>query len=609
MDPDGPGSRILAELIAWQALSKAFLETPDGVAAIDTIQQILRDSNRIEVFTAACQAMCDMDLREWLPRITSPALVLGGDEDLMTPWDQGPGGAGQQAIADGIPGAEKHVIRGSNHSTIFDNTAEHNRVVIDFFTPARPRRAAAAAVGEGAAAESLVPAVEEYGVEPIPRGAPHGRLARPLRDQLHLLPQPGHVPARRARRRAGGLPLWWAVAAMVLGQALAFALLLPIAEVGVDHGLPGQVALRATLGFWGARLLSSPYRVVAATYWFAAQALTSAYGFQAIVQAMTGHRLPLVPVAIGLAFVHAALALLGFDVMRYVLRVVLPLSLALTGVLLALYLASDDPRFAAHRVFRSPDQHFTWVGFATYVTVMCGASLTLVTNVADVCRYTRSGRDMRIALLRLGGDERGRHHVRRRLRGGGHRREQSLRRGRRPDERRRGARRRPRRDRRPVPGRERDERLHGRALARELGAEPGPAPRQRPRRRRRDRPLRLPGLRRPRAEVDRASRQRGGAADRRHPRGLPASSGGRQVDVAALYEPHGRYRYLRGVNVAAVAATAAAVGVYYACRTPGSRSPGASASARSRTSCSRRCREPSSPASGPRPETSVRWAE
>src|SRR5581483_1316834 len=44
LDPDGPGSRILAELIAWQALSKAFLETPDGVAAIDTIQQILRDS-------------------------------------------------------------------------------------------------------------------------------------------------------------------------------------------------------------------------------------------------------------------------------------------------------------------------------------------------------------------------------------------------------------------------------------------------------------------------------------------------------------------------------------------------------------------------------------
>jgi pimeloyl-ACP methyl ester carboxylesterase len=154
MDPEGPGSRILAELIAWQALSKSFLETPDGVAAIDTIQQILRDSNRIEVFTAACQAMCDMDLRAWLPRITSPALVLGGDEDLMTPWDQGPGGAGQQAIADAIPGAETYVIHGSNHSTIFDNTAEHNRVVIDFFTRHGLGNRATAAAGDAAEKQS-----------------------------------------------------------------------------------------------------------------------------------------------------------------------------------------------------------------------------------------------------------------------------------------------------------------------------------------------------------------------------------------------------------------------------------------------------------------------
>jgi pimeloyl-ACP methyl ester carboxylesterase len=133
LDPDGPGSRLLAELITWQALSKRFLEEEDATALTDLIQTILRDSNRIEVFTAACQAMCDMDLRPWLTRITSPALVLGGDEDVMTPWDQGPGGAGQEAIYEGIPGAEKHVVRGSNHSTIFDNAEEHNRVVIDFF--------------------------------------------------------------------------------------------------------------------------------------------------------------------------------------------------------------------------------------------------------------------------------------------------------------------------------------------------------------------------------------------------------------------------------------------------------------------------------------------
>ena len=249
------------------------------------------------------------------------------------------------------------------------------------------------------------------------------------------------------------------------------------------------------------------------------------------------------------------LALLGFDVMRYVLRVVLPLSLALTGVLLALYLASDDPRFAVHRVFRSPDQHFTWVGFATYVTVMCGASLTLVTNVADVCRYTRSRRDMRIALFGsavtsavvttfIGGyaaAATGESNPFVAVAGltdadavlvlvlvaivvqslavnvtnvytAGLSLVNSA----------------------PALGRFRASVLVAGAAIVLSG---------------------FPGLRRPCAEVDRAPRQRGGAVDRRDPRRLPARPAA-TVDVAALYEPHGRYRFLRGVNAAAVGATA-----------------------------------------------------
>src|ERR687895_488903 len=136
LDPDGPGSRTLAELIAWEAFSKAFLEREDAPAAIDNTQRILRESNDLEVFTAACQAMCDMDLTGWLPKITAPALVLGGEEDhLMTPWDQGPAGAGQQAIYEGIPNAEEHV-----------------RVVIEFFT--RHRRTEAAAAAQATPAQS-----------------------------------------------------------------------------------------------------------------------------------------------------------------------------------------------------------------------------------------------------------------------------------------------------------------------------------------------------------------------------------------------------------------------------------------------------------------------
>jgi 3-oxoadipate enol-lactonase len=128
----GVGSRTLAELIAIQALSRRFLDSSDGRGAVDMIQEILQNSNRVDVFKLACQAMIDMDLRPMLPKITAPTLVIGGDEDIMTPWQQAESGAGQEYLAQHIKGAKKYVIKGSGHSTLFDGTEENCRVVPAF---------------------------------------------------------------------------------------------------------------------------------------------------------------------------------------------------------------------------------------------------------------------------------------------------------------------------------------------------------------------------------------------------------------------------------------------------------------------------------------------
>lgn len=128
----GVGSRTLAELIAIQALSRRYLDGPDGHRAVEMIQDILGKCNRVDIFKLACQAMIDMDLRPLLPKITAPTLVIGGDEDMMTPWQQAGSGAGQEYIVQHINGAKKYVIKGSSHSTLFDGTEENCRVVAAF---------------------------------------------------------------------------------------------------------------------------------------------------------------------------------------------------------------------------------------------------------------------------------------------------------------------------------------------------------------------------------------------------------------------------------------------------------------------------------------------
>jgi NCS1 nucleoside transporter family len=244
-----------------------------------------------------------------------------------------------------------------------------------------------------------VPEVERYGVEPVPAAERTVGWRDLFAINFTFFLNPVMMVLGALAVLESGLPLPWALVATVTGQALAYAALTIVAQPGVDDGLPGQVAMRASFGGLGARVLTSPYRVIASVYWFAAQALTAAFGVQAITVALADRRPSLVPTALAIAVVQAAVAALGFDVMRWLLRIVLPLSIATAGILLGLWLVSDDPEYAVGRVLDSPDQELTWVGFATVVTVMCGSSLTLVTNIADLTRYTRSRRDMRIGLI------------------------------------------------------------------------------------------------------------------------------------------------------------------------------------------------------------------
>ena len=111
-----------------------------------------------------------------------------------------------------------------------------------------------------------MPAVEVYGVEPIPAELRTVGWRDLFAINFTFFLNPVMYVLGALAVVDGGLSLGWAIAANVLGQALAYSLLILFAQPGVDYGLPGQVAMRGTFGFWGARILTSPYRMIAATY-------------------------------------------------------------------------------------------------------------------------------------------------------------------------------------------------------------------------------------------------------------------------------------------------------------------------------------------------------
>jgi 3-oxoadipate enol-lactonase len=127
----GLDSPMLAQILALDAVSAAFISQA-GEGLVAGIQEAMLERNDPASFDASLDAFAAADVSEWLSKITAPTLVIGGDLDSMTPWDQGPDGVGQAAIASAT-GAETYVIKGAGHSTLFEAADEHYERVREFF--------------------------------------------------------------------------------------------------------------------------------------------------------------------------------------------------------------------------------------------------------------------------------------------------------------------------------------------------------------------------------------------------------------------------------------------------------------------------------------------
>lgn len=129
----GVGSREVAEELLTKAYSRAYLDSGfGGEAALANTQEVVGRNASTEVFIDACQAMIDTDIREQIPNVLAPTLVMVGSEDNLTPLDAGPGGAGARHVAEHLPNGELMIFEGSGHGHYDEQPEESLQAIISF---------------------------------------------------------------------------------------------------------------------------------------------------------------------------------------------------------------------------------------------------------------------------------------------------------------------------------------------------------------------------------------------------------------------------------------------------------------------------------------------
>ncbi len=130
----GVGSREVAEELVNKAFSRDHIDRVGlEQLTVGMIDSASRNAST-NVFIDACQVMIDADVREGLPHIKSPTLVMVGSEDVLTPVDTGAAGVGARMVAEMIPNAELKIFHGSGHGHYIEQADESIDAIMRFLS-------------------------------------------------------------------------------------------------------------------------------------------------------------------------------------------------------------------------------------------------------------------------------------------------------------------------------------------------------------------------------------------------------------------------------------------------------------------------------------------
>lgn len=241
--------------------------------------------------------------------------------------------------------------------------------------------------------------VEQFGIEAIPESRKTVKWYDLFAIILNFLISPSTI-LRGGLGVAAGLSFQASVAAECSGIVVAAIFYVIMATVGVDYGIPGQVATRAVYGLRGSKMIPSFLRSIASCYWFAFQTVIGATAICAVLKQLTGTQYSLIWVSVIFGVIQAFVAMVGYESLKQLSRVALPVKLAMFVYLFVLLANQADPNFAPAAVLSYPGKNgWDWVIFVAWFNAAAAGWLTMITDSADFCRYSRSRADMWIGTV------------------------------------------------------------------------------------------------------------------------------------------------------------------------------------------------------------------
>jgi 3-oxoadipate enol-lactonase len=126
----GSGTGSVAEAVVARWFTESFRQKQPEVVARLTADLV---DVPAEGYAGCCEAIATMDLRDALPRITAPVLVVAGADDPATPPEHG------AQIAAAVPGARLVVVPDAAHLASVEQAETVTALLVDHFAGAGER--------------------------------------------------------------------------------------------------------------------------------------------------------------------------------------------------------------------------------------------------------------------------------------------------------------------------------------------------------------------------------------------------------------------------------------------------------------------------------------